>query len=467
MFFVEEYRTEINLLWQKNEKGVDNLSLFGTDGVRGKVNQELTAELALKLGKAGGLFLSKKAAMASKKVLIGRDTRVSGTMLEGALAAGLASSGLDVHLLGVLPTSGVAYLCAKHDYCGGIMISASHNPPEDNGIKFFDYQGCKLSDQEESAVENLINQSVSFSEESDLGQVSCHHNLIEDYLEFLKQVVEVDFSDVKVVLDLANGASYQIAPQVWEELGATVIAINATKKGDLINVNCGSTHPEKLQKTVVASGADLGFAFDGDADRVIACDSEGRLLDGDYIMAICGKYFLETKTLPNNTVVATAYSNRALKEMLIALGGDLAEAANGDRYVLQLMQEKSYIFGGEKSGHIIFSDYNQTGDGVLTSLKLTEVMKKQGMPLHKLRDSFQPFPQELANIQVANKDFSQNEAIKKIVQWAEKEMSAQGRVFIRASGTESVIRVMVEGPNQKQLKEIVKSISVVIDRELN
>lgn len=446
--------------------------LFGTDGVRGVANKELTAELAYKLGRAAAYYLSRDRKEKGKKplFLIGKDTRVSGDMLEAALAAGINSIGIDVLKLGIIPTPGVAYLASILEVDGAAMISASHNPVEDNGIKFFTGEGFKLSDQMEDEIEDIIFNTYDclprpISTEIGIAKDASH--LQDKYIDYLLTTIDVDFSGLRIVLDCANGAAYRVAPEVLTRLGAQLLVINDETAGERINLNCGSTHPEVIREMVLKEKADLGIAHDGDADRVIMVDEQGQILDGDKIMAICSLALLKNNKLQKKTLVATAYSNLGLHELLRANGGNVVITENGDRYVLAEMLEKGYNLGGEQSGHIIFLDYNKTGDGVLTALQTIAILKKSGQKLSELASVMKTWPQRLSGVPVKDKFWEDKERIKDIIAKAEARLGDQGRVFVRASGTEPLIRVMLEGKDDALLAELEKEIITIIEEELN
>ncbi|GAB6138779.1 phosphoglucosamine mutase [Halanaerobaculum tunisiense] len=442
--------------------------LFGTDGVRGEANQDLTPELVFKLGKAGAYHLCQEQEDAT--VLIGKDTRVSGDMLEAALVAGINAVGIDVVKVGVVPTPAVAYLTKELEVTAGIMISASHNPAPDNGIKFFDQAGFKLSDQVEEEIEEIIFSSLEQAPTpagDEVGSTEYLHHSLEEYIDYIKTTIDSNFAGLKIVVDTANGAAYQVTPQVLSQLGAEVITLNNQPTGRNINVESGSTHPEVIQEAVVEHGADLGIAHDGDADRVVAVDEAGNLVDGDYILAICSRQLIKENRLPHNKVVATKYSNLGLHQSLSEVDGEVVVTKNGDRYVLAKMREEGYNLGGEKSGHIIFLDYNTTGDGLLTALQLIDVVQKTGESLSKLRQQMEELPQLLVNVEVESKDWEDNEAIQAAISEVEATLAEQGRVFVRASGTEPVIRIMVEGSDQDQLEELAAEIAEVVRQELN
>lgn len=446
-------------------------SIFGTDGVRGRANVDLTPELTLRLAKAGGrFFLSQTVKGANRdKILIGKDTRISGDMLEGAMVAGFTSLGLDVHLAGIIPTPAMAYLCRNEGYLGAVMISASHNPIEDNGIKFFDCRGIKLTDSEEREIELLLEKTDSLPGRAGtyFGRVTKHNRLKEKYADYLLSIFEGNLAGYKVVLDPAFGAAWELAPLVWERLGAEVFVINGQPRGELINKNCGSTDTSTLQDMVKKTGADMGFAYDGDADRVFAVDEKGNVIDGDYIMAICSREMILTNKLPGKTIVVTDYSNRGLEEAIKKVGGSIITVANGDRYVLAAMQDKGFKLGGEQSGHIIFLDYNTTGDGLLTSLLLAQIMQKRRQPLSQLAAIMEPWPQVIKNVHVKNKHWEDSAKILKIIADCNQKLAGKGRLFVRASGTEPVIRVMVEGREMNLLLSIIEKVGATIKEELN
>lgn len=444
-------------------------SIFGTDGVRGVANRELTPELALKLGLAGGRYLLDKQINPGRgKVFIGRDTRLSGDMLESALVAGLTAAGLDVHLGGILPTPAVAYLTRTEDFSGGIMISASHNPIADNGIKFFNADGNKLTDKEEDQIETYLENGEKYvrPEGEEVGKKREAFQLKEKYLNFLCSKANGDFTGYKVVLDTAYGAAWEIAPRVWERLGADVISLNDSPAGEKINHQCGSTYPQVIREIILEAGADFGFAFDGDADRVIAIDEKGNELDGDFIMAICGCHLLKIGRLANRTLVATKYSNQGLKEALQKEGGELLLTQNGDRYVFEALKGKKLNLGGEKSGHIIFFEENTTGDGLLTSIMLANVISSEHRKLSQLAKVMKPWPQLLRNVEVKDKGWKDNLKIQEVIKRSEKTLGDRGRLLVRASGTEPVIRVMVEGKDENILGKILNDVVGVIEKEL-
>jgi len=443
--------------------------LFGTDGIRGVANVHLTPELALKIGRAAALVLTKEGNDKRPQVLIGRDTRASGQMLEGALIAGLNSAGVDVLLAGVIPTPGVAYLTRKLQLLAGVVISASHNPIEDNGIKFFDGQGLKPPDEKEAEIEKLI-EGDDFPRPvaGEVGRVYSLDNAVELYVDFLAGCTDEDLSGLRVVLDCAHGAAYQVAPMVLQRLGAEVIVLNNRPNGVNINVDCGSTHPDLVRRAVLREGADVGLSHDGDADRVIAVDELGNIVDGDHILAMCGLDLLHRGRLPGKAIAATVYSNLALRDLFARAGGSVVITKAGDRHVLEAMQAHGLILGGEQSGHIIFREQNTTGDGILTALNILALMKRKGAPLSELAKVMQPYPQILVNVRVKNKEaFQGNGAIADRIKEAEEKLGPSGRLLVRPSGTEPVIRVMGEGPEEELVKGVVEDLASFIGSKLN
>ncbi|KDE50525.1 UNVERIFIED_ORG: phosphoglucosamine mutase [Anoxybacillus amylolyticus] len=442
---------------------------FGTDGVRGVANRELTPELAFQIGRCGGYVLTKSAERP--KVLIGRDTRISGHMLEGALVAGLLSIGAEVMRLGVISTPGVAYLTKALGAQAGIMISASHNPVQDNGIKFFGPDGFKLSDEQEAEIEALIDSAEDMLPRpigAGLGQVNDYFEGGQKYLQYLKQTIdEEDFSGMKIALDCAHGATSSLATYLFADLDADVVTMGASPNGLNINEGVGSTHPEALAAFVKEKGADVGLAFDGDGDRLIAVDERGNIVDGDQIMYICAKYLKETGRLKHQTVVSTVMSNLGFYKALEAQGIKSVQTAVGDRYVVEEMKKNGYNLGGEQSGHIIFLDYNTTGDGMLTALQLVNIMKIKGKPLSELAGEMKKYPQLLVNVRVADKEKAmENEQVKKVIQEVEAEMNGNGRVLVRPSGTEPLVRIMAEAQTEEACRAYVERIADVVRREM-
>lgn len=419
---------------------------FGTDGVRGIANETLTPELAFKLGRIGGYILTKDTD--KPKIIIGRDTRISGHMLEGALLAGLLSIGAEVMRLGVISTPGVAYLTKAMSADAGIMISASHNPVEDNGIKFFGADGFKLTDNQEKAIEELLDSdedNLPRPVGADVGTVNAYFEGGQKYLSFLKDTIDNDFEDITIAVDCAHGATSSLATHLFADLEADIYSIGSTPNGLNINDDVGSTHPEALQKLVLEKQADIGVAFDGDGDRLIAIDEKGNIVDGDQIMFICGKYMKEKGLLNNDTIVSTVMSNIGFYKAVEENGMHSEKAAVGDRYVMEEMRKGGFNLGGEQSGHIIFLDFITTGDGLLSALQLVNVMKETGKPLSELAGEMKIYPQVLKNLKVVDKnEVLSNPIILQEIEAVEAELGAEGRVLIRPSGTEELVRVMVE-----------------------
>jgi phosphoglucosamine mutase len=441
---------------------------FGTDGVRGVANTELTPELAFKLGRFGGYVLTKDATRP--KILIGRDTRISGHMLEGALVAGLLSIGAEVMRLGVISTPGVSYLTKALGAQAGVMISASHNPVGDNGIKFFGPDGFKLSDDQEHEIEELLDQtedSLPRPIGADLGQVSDYFEGGQKYLQYLKQTVDEDFDGLHIALDCAHGATSSLATHLFADLDADISTMGASPDGLNINEGVGSTHPEALAEMVKEKDADVGLAFDGDGDRIIAIDEHGNIVDGDQIMYICGKYLKSEGRLKQSTVVSTVMSNLGFHKGLEEHGIQSIQTAVGDRYVVEEMKTNGYNLGGEQSGHIIFLDYNTTGDGLLTGIQLVNIMKVTGKSLSELAGEMQKFPQKLVNVRVTDKHHvTDNEKVKSVIGKVEEEMNGNGRILVRPSGTEPLVRVMAEAPTEELCAQYVDEIAQVVKEEM-
>ena len=447
---------------------------FGTDGIRGEANRELTVAIAMKLGYALAYYLKKKNPDKKKiDVVIGSDTRISGYMLRSALMAGLSSMGVHITYVGVLPTPGIAYLTQVKSADAGIMISASHNPAKDNGIKIFRSNGTKLPDETELELEILMENYEEISKECVAGD-KVGKVLMEDdnyflYRDYLLSTVKGDFSGMKIILDSANGAAFKLARSIFSRLGAEIVSINDLPNGTNINVKCGSTHPEILAKVVVGYSADLGLAYDGDADRLMAVDKFGNIIDGDKIIAILALNLKEKDNLNNNKVVTTVMSNMGFEKYLENKGITLVRANVGDRYVIAKMKEQGLNLGGEQSGHIIMSDYNTTGDGVLVSLKLVEALRDCGKSIDELVSGIVDWPQILINVEVENSKkntWNENSAIKEIIRIKEKEMDGLGRVLVRTSGTEPLVRVMVEGKDKAQVDSVAAEIADVVKKEL-
>lgn len=441
---------------------------FGTDGVRGVANVELTPELAFKLGKSAGYVLTKNMSEQTPRptFVVGRDTRISGPMLETALISGLTSSGVNVIQLGIVPTPAVAYI-TKQLASGGVMISASHNPYQDNGIKFFNQDGYKLSDEVELEIEHYLEklEDIPVYAGGDIGTILTYKNAANFYVEFLKNSISTNLEGLNIVLDCANGAATTVAPTLFESLGATVHVLSASPDGVNINVECGSTHPEELQRKVVELKADLGLAFDGDADRLIAVDETGAVVDGDQILYICAKALRLKGKLANQTVVSTVMSNFGFQKALNELGVNSVQTSVGDRYVLEEMMKKGYTLGGEQSGHIIFLDLNTTGDGILSALQLASIIKESSMSITELLSGFKKYPQQLVNVKVKDKKaWESHPAIRNAIKEAESVLADNGRVLVRASGTENLVRVMVEADNSELVYKLVTSIANEIQK---
>lgn len=443
--------------------------LFGTDGVRGVANSELTPDLAMKLGQAGAFVLTKENAH-KPTILVGCDTRISGPMLANAIMAGICSVGANAVYIGVLPTPAVAYLTKKYKVDAGVVISASHNPMEFNGIKFFNGEGYKLPDELEDEIEEHINnemQDVIMRIGSEVGQVEYRLDAKEDYIKFASSTVKVDLSGLKIVVDCAEGAAYETATQTLQKLGADIIAIHVSPDGTNINANCGSTHMEELMARVVYEKANLGLAFDGDADRMHAVDELGHIVDGDQIMAICGCYMKEKGRLKKNTIVATVMSNLGFFLMGKEKGLTLEQTKVGDRYVLERMREIGANLGGEQSGHLIFLDENTTGDGLLSALHLLEVMADTKKPLSELASIMEVLPQALVNAKVPNhkkETYMEYTEVAEAIAELERKFDGKGRVLIRPSGTEPLVRVMIEGKDRTVIQEEAERLAKLITK---
>lgn len=443
--------------------------LFGTDGVRGIANEDLTPELAFKIGRAGAYVLTEGN---SGSIVVGKDTRASGDMLEAALIAGMTSIGLNVIALGVIPTPAVAHLTREYGALAGVMISASHNPGEYNGIKFFNHKGLKLSDSIEDEIEYLVlnEKDIKLRPIGErIGKLFIEENGAKEYRKFLKATIPLDLSEMKIVMDCGHGALSKIGPEMIKELNGQVIAVNTSPDGMNINDNCGSTNPGIVRDLVLENKADIGFSFDGDADRIIAVDNKGNLVDGDHILAICATYLSETGKLKNNTVVGTSMTNMGLDIYLKEKGINIIKTDVGDRYILEEMIDNGYVLGGEQSGHIIFLDHNTTGDGLATALHLLEVMKYYKKDISKLNSLMTKYPQVLINAVVDNNkkyNYLDDEDIKKKISEMEKRFHGQGRVVIRTSGTEPLVRVMIEGKDQDEIHGIASDLAKFIEERL-
>lgn len=442
--------------------------LFGTDGVRGIANKDLTAKLAFDLGEKGACVLvggEKKG-----KAVVGKDTRISGDMLEDALSSGIMSCGVDVLKVGVLPTPGIAYLTKQLKADFGIVISASHNPAEYNGIKFFGPKGFKLSDEKEEEIEKLITagSAVEKKEGAAIGKSVDERFAAEYYKEHLIETVADELDGFTIAIDCANGATCEIAPQVFRELGARVLTFAADPDGLNINLNCGSTYPEYVQEIVNSHEVNIGLAFDGDGDRVIAMDEQGQEVDGDFILAICAEYLKREGKLPQDSLVTTVMTNLGFNLAMKEKGIDVVKTKVGDRYVLEEMLDKGFTLGGEQSGHIIFSDYTTTGDGILTALQLIAVMISTGKKLSELRTIMTRLPQVLVNVEVEQKDnLDKAKPVWSKVESYEEELKDKGRILVRPSGTEKLVRVMVESESEEKASNIANEIASVVKSELS
>jgi phosphoglucosamine mutase len=441
--------------------------LFGTDGVRGVANvYPMTTEIAMQIGR--GIAFLVKDLKQGHRIVIGKDTRLSGYMIENALAAGICSMGVDVLLVGPLPTPGIAFITTSMRADAGVVISASHNPFQDNGIKIFSRDGFKLPDEKEADIEDLI-----FSQKmaalrpvaEEVGKASRIDDAKGRYIVFLKHTFPDSYTldDIHIVLDCANGATYGVAPHVFSELGARVTCLGCEPDGKNINHLCGALHPELMADKVKELGADLGIALDGDGDRVIVCDEKGSIVDGDHVMAVCAADLIARKKLKKKTLVATVMSNIGLEIAMQRMGGSLMRTKVGDRYVVETMRDKKYNFGGEQSGHLIFLDHNTTGDGILAALQLLAVMIKRDKPLSELATIMQPFPQVLKNVRTSRRiDPDTIPEFSKTVTKMEKKLGADGRILVRPSGTEPVIRVMVEGKDQDTIDDLADQLCALI-----
>ncbi|MCB6992724.1 phosphoglucosamine mutase [bacterium 210820-DFI.6.37] len=443
--------------------------LFGTDGVRGVANSELTPELAFKLGKAGAHVLSKKKG--KPVVLIGKDTRISGDMLEDALSAGILAVGGNVIKVGVLPTPAVAYLVKHYQADVGVVISASHNPFEYNGIKFFNGEGFKLDDEIEDEIEDIILRDIDVNSHitgEKLGRcLEADEDALAIYAKYLTGTIDCRLDGLKLVLDCANGASYKVAEMVYRELGADVSVIGNNPDGLNINDGCGSTHPEKLQQEVIRQGAFMGLAYDGDADRLIAVDELGRLIDGDKLICICAKMLKEAGELKDDRVTATVMSNIGFHKYIEAMGATVDVTSVGDRYVLESMIQTGCVIGGEQSGHIIFLNHSTTGDGILSSLQLVKAVLNSGKKPSELSDEIEIYPQVLKNAKVKNENKSKYESdpeIREAIRKVEAEMEGSGRVLIRPSGTEPLVRVMLEGQDVDHITELAQELAKLLTK---
>lgn len=445
--------------------------LFGTDGVRGVANiYPMTAEIAMQIGRAIAYVFKKEPRR--HKIVIGKDTRLSGYMLENAMAAGICSMGVDVMLVGPLPTPGIAFITSSMRADAGVVISASHNPYQDNGIKFFSRDGFKLPDKLEKEIEDFIfknNEPSHRPTASDIGKAYRIDDAIGRYVVFAKNTFpkELTLDGLKIAVDCANGAAYKVAPEVFYELGAEVFPIGVKPNGENINDRCGSLYPEAVAKLVKEKKADIGIALDGDGDRVILIDEKGRVLDGDYLMAIAAARMLKQGTLKNKTLVTTIMSNMGIEEAVKKAGGRIIRTKVGDRYVTEEMLKGGYNLGGEQSGHIIFMDHTTTGDGIISALQALAVMVKENKRLSELAAVMRTYPQVLINVKVKEKkDLTKNPQIAKRIKEIENKLNGNGRLSVRYSGTEPLARVMLEGKDIKEIKTMAKYIADAIEKEL-
>lgn len=431
---------------------------FGTDGARGRVNENLTLDMAIRIGQYLGWYYGKER---HAKIIIGKDTRLSSDMFEMGLAAGATSTGATVYLLGVCPTPSVSYLIRKEHFDCGIMVSASHNPYHDNGIKLFNHEGCKMNPEVENAIEDYIDGkcTVPLAKDDAIGSVIEWNEGLEIYESWLKEIVNIDLSGMKIAVDLANGSATATAVETLSSLGATVEAIHNSPNGININTNCGSTHPQELQEMMREGNYDVGFAFDGDADRLIAVDEDGNLFNGDYTLYVCGRYMKKNNTLNKNTVVTTVMANLGLYHALRDNVIDYEQTAVGDKYVFECMQNNDYRIGGEQSGHIIFLEHAVTGDGLLTALKLLQIMVDEKKSLKELGKDLFIYPQLLVNVPVQDKNKTMESAeLKEQIDQVAAELGDEGRILVRPSGTEPLVRVMVEAKSDALCHDYVYRI---------
>jgi len=470
--YVGSYKS---FLPRKNEKGLKgNLfmgKLFGTDGIRGVANEyPITCEMAMDIGRAvAHLF---RAETGKSKIVIGKDTRISGDMIEYALVSGICSIGADAFLAGVLPTPGIAYMTSSMGTNAGIVISASHNPYYDNGIKIFNQDGFKLSNEKEEEIENIVlnGKIVSMCKAiRDTGRAFKIGDANKNYIGFLKSALPEGFSlnGIKIVIDCANGATYQVAPELFKELGADIESIYTEPDGKNINKSCGSQHPEALIEIVLKKDADIGLAFDGDGDRLIAVDEKGNVTTGDQILAVCANMLKQRDKLKNSLVISTVMSNLGLKVALKDMNIQHIMTDVGDRYVMEQMISSGAVLGGEDSGHMIFLDHHTTGDGIISALKLIESMKFESKPLSELKKIMTVFPQTLINVTVKSKpEIRSIPAVQEAIRSVEKDLGEKGRVLVRYSGTQPICRVMVEGPTEEETQKYCKQISDIVKNEM-
>jgi len=435
---------------------------FGTDGVRGKANVTLTVDMAFQIGQALG------AIYPSSKIVVGMDTRISSSMLKYALCSGLAASSAHAYDVGVVPTPTIAYLCSKEDFVAGVMISASHNPYYDNGIKIFNHQGMKIDDSIEATIEKVINKETHliYANDTEIGLIRSYPEGLDHYLHFIKSLYPIDLKGMKVAIDAANGSACVSAQQVLESMNAKVLILHNEPNGININTHCGSTHPEDLQKFVLEHKADIGLAFDGDADRLIAVDEKGQLFDGDKTIYVCGVSMKKHGTLKQDTVVTTVMANLGLYKALERAGIKTEQTQVGDKYVYDRMLQKDLMLGGEQSGHIIFKQHLSTGDGLLSALSLLSIMIEENKSLSDLASDLIIYPQKLVNVKVKDKkEALKNQNLIKIISDLEKELGTDGRILVRPSGTEALVRVMAEASTQDRCDALVSQIVKLIESE--
>jgi len=445
--------------------------LFGTDGIRGVANIfPMTPEMVLSIGKATAHVFKEKCGKEKPKFVIGKDTRLSGYMIENALASGIVSVGADVLLVGPMPTPAIAHLTKTLNADAGIVLSASHNPAEDNGIKIFSENGHKLSDNVEDEIEKYVLSGKIKTEhiKGDLiGKAHRVDDAKERYIEFVKASVEsMSMKGLRVILDCANGAAYNTAPHILSELGAEVVVLNDRPDGLNINLDCGALHPEKMMEIVKKEKAHIGIALDGDADRVIVCDENGRSVDGDHIIAICAINMKEKGILKKNSVVVTIMANKGFDIAMAKERIKVVKTKVGDRYVVDEMRKKGYVLGGEQSGHIIFSNYTTTGDGMISALQLLRIMKERGKKLSKLAECMTSLPQVLVNVDVKEKKDISKLKVNKNIKDAESKLGEKGRVLVRYSGTQNLCRIMIEGENKREIQKIADDIAKTMKKEL-
>ena len=445
--------------------------LFGTDGIRGVANIfPMTPEMVLSIGKATAHVFKEKCGKEKPKFVIGKDTRLSGYMIENALASGIVSVGADVLLVGPMPTPAIAHLTKALNADAGIVLSASHNPAEDNGIKIFSENGHKLSDNVEDEIEKYVLSGKIKTEhiKGDLiGKAHRVDDAKERYIEFAKASVEsMSMKGLRVILDCANGAAYNTAPHILSELGVEVVVLNDRPDGLNINLDCGALHPEKMMEVVKEENAHIGIALDGDADRVIVCDENGKSVDGDHIIAICAINMKEKGTLKKNSVVVTIMTNKGFDIAMAKERIKVVKTKVGDRYVVDEMRKKGYVLGGEQSGHIIFSNYTTTGDGMISALQLLRIMKERGKKLSKLAECMTSLPQVLVNVDVKEKKDISKLKVNKNIKDAESKLGEKGRVLVRYSGTQNLCRIMIEGENKREIQKIADDIAKTMKKEL-